>query len=127
MRRALPFLEVGIVLGVMLVTGLLQGVVEKESVFFINVNWSQVGASAKPPLLRAWNTQKTQEEGNKSQPLFTGSMVPLTPAHCRECHTLTIFLLNLKVSVVEVHGGDVGVLWVNDRTHTHGTEWQLTC
>lgn len=65
MRRALPFLEVGIVLGVMLVTGLLQGVVEQESVFFINVNWSQVGAPTKPPLLGAWNTQEAQGEGNK--------------------------------------------------------------
>lgn len=35
---------------------------------------------------------------------------------------LTVFLLDLKVSVVEVHGGDVGVLGMDHRAHTHGTE-----
>lgn len=41
-------------------------------------------------------------------------------------HTLTVFLFDLKVSVVEVHGGDVGVLGVDHRAHTHGTKRELT-
>lgn len=41
-------------------------------------------------------------------------------------HTLTVFLFDLKVSVVEVHCGDVGVLGVDHRAHTHGTKRELT-
>lgn len=46
----------------MLVTGLLQGVVEEKSVVFINVNRSQVGAPTKPPLARAWNTESPRRK-----------------------------------------------------------------
>lgn len=53
MSQSVPFLKVGVVLRVVLVTGLLQGVVELKGVFFINIDWSQVCASAKPPLLSA--------------------------------------------------------------------------
>lgn len=39
---------------------------------------------------------------------------------------LTIFFLDLKVSVVKVHCGNVGVVGVDDRAHTHCTEWQFS-
>lgn len=109
-----------------LVTGLLQGVVEKKSVVFINVNRSQVGAPAEPPLPRAWNTAR--EPTKETTVCFDWvAQWCLTPTGSSGCHTLTVLLLDLKVSVVEVHGGDVGVLRVNDRAHAHGTEWQLAC
>lgn len=106
----------------MLVTGLLQGVVEKKSVIFINVNRRQVGAPAKPPLPRAWNTER------ETTVCFDWTAQwCLAPTGGSARHTLTVLLLDLKVSVVEVHGGDVGVLWVIDGAHAHGAEWQLAC
>lgn len=39
---------------------------------------------------------------------------------------LTIFLLNLKVSVVEVHSGNMGVFGVDNGAHSHGNKWQFT-
>lgn len=125
-RRALPVLKVRVVLRVMLVAGLLQGVVEKKSVLFINVNRSQVGAPPKPPLPGAWDTAR---EPKKETTVGFDSMAQwcLTPTGSSERRTLTVLLLDLKVSVVEVHGGDVGVLWVNDRAHAHGAEGQLAC
>lgn len=79
--QTVPFLKVSVVLWVVLVTGLLQGVVEVKSIFFIDINWSQVCASTKPPLLRAWNTQRDEEEGNKGYHSFMFSIVSLTPRH----------------------------------------------
>ena len=40
--------------------------------------------------------------------------------------TLTVVLLDLKVSVVEVDGGDVWVLGVDDGADAHGSERQFT-
>lgn len=55
----LPFLKVFVVLGMVFVTGFLQSVVEVKCIFFINVDWSQVGASAEPPQLWALTTKET--------------------------------------------------------------------
>ena len=73
-------------------------------------------------------TQNTRdkEDGDKGHHSFMYSIVSLTPRHSGWRPTLTIFLFNLEVSVVEVHRGDVGVLGVDNGAHTHGTEWQLT-
>lgn len=40
-------------------------------------------------------------------------------------HSLTVSFFYLKVSVVEVHCGNVGVRGVDDGAHAHGTERQL--
>lgn len=48
-----PFLEVGVVLRVVLVAGLLQGVVEVVAILLIDVDGRQVRASSEPPLLGA--------------------------------------------------------------------------
>lgn len=53
-RQTVPFLEVGVVLRVVLVAGLLQGVVEVVAVFLVDVHRRQVRASTEPPLLGAW-------------------------------------------------------------------------
>ena len=53
LSQKVPFLKVRVVLRVVLVTGLLQGVVEEKRIFFVDINWSQVCASTEPPLLTA--------------------------------------------------------------------------
>lgn len=60
-----PFLKVGVVLWVVLVTGVLQGFVEVKGIFLIDIHWSQVCASTKPPLLRAWNKEDTRQTRKK--------------------------------------------------------------
>lgn len=103
-----------------LVTGLLQGVVEVKGIFFINIDWSQVCASTEPPLLSAWNTHTTHRQGSRKQGLsFIHVLNSVTDTKTQllmsrtDSHTLTIFFLDLKISVVEVHCGDVGVLGVD--------------
>lgn len=51
--QTVPFLKVRVVSRVVFVTGLLQSVVEVKSIFFIDINWSQVCSSTKPPLFIA--------------------------------------------------------------------------
>lgn len=58
--QTLPFLKVRVVLRVVLVTGLLQGVVEVIGVFLIDIHRRQVCASAEPPLLGAWRKEGTR-------------------------------------------------------------------
>lgn len=52
--QTVPLLEVGVVLRVVPVAGLLQGVVEVKAIFLIDIHRREVGASAEPPLLGAW-------------------------------------------------------------------------
>lgn len=75
----LPFLKLRVVLWVMLVACLLQGFVEDKSIFFININGSQVRASTKPPLLGPWIAQRGKEEGNKAYHSLICATVSLTP------------------------------------------------
>ena len=60
-----PFLEVRVVLWVVLVTSLLQCVVEVKGIFFININWGEVCSSTKPPLFRAWKNTHTHTKRRK--------------------------------------------------------------
>lgn len=106
-----------------LVAGLLQGVVEVVAVFLVDVHRRQVRASTEPPLLGAWRAGGGVGAGDRGRHSSETSMPTPTARRVgwRQA-PLTVFLFDLKVSVVEVHCGDVGVLGMDHRAHTHGTK-----